>query len=76
MLYPISELYAWVIDDPSKQHGIVAFRLNTGDLAQAVTSEKRLADMMEGSAKAAAKITGLPVKLQRFVLKETVKTLT
>lgn len=68
--YPITELYAWIVDDPTEQHGIIAFELSVG-LAQAVTSKPHIADMMRPSAQAAAQALGLPVKLQRFVLAET-----
>lgn len=70
MNYPITELYAWIIDDPTETHGIVAFELSVG-LAQAVTSKPHIADMMRPSAQAAGQALGLPVKLQRFVLAET-----
>lgn len=74
MSYPITELFAWIIDDPTGEHGIIAFTLE-GDVtkAQAVTSNRRVADRVGIAAKLAAARMGRPVMLQRFVLAETVE---
>lgn len=75
MTYPITELYAWVIDDPSGQHGLIGYRNGSGVLVQCATSERRIADKIEGECQRGARQLGLPVKLQRFVLAETIKEL-
>lgn len=74
MTYPITELFAWIVDDPTEEHGIVAIRV-MGGLGQAVTSKRRIADSMRPDIEPIAKMTDKPVKLQRFVLIETVETI-
>lgn len=73
MTYPITELYAWIVDDPSEQHGIVAFRLGF-NIGQAVTSKRHVAGKLTDAAKRASAETGFPVRLHRFVLAETIET--
>lgn len=73
MPYPITELFAWIIDDPAQEHGVIAFSLNRNlTFAQAVTSERRIADKVKPIAIQAAAVTCLSVKLQRFALVETI----
>lgn len=68
---PIKELYVWVVDDPSAAHGIVVFLMQDGHTGQAVTSKRHIADLLKPQAVVAARLTGLPVQLQRFTLAET-----
>lgn len=70
MTYPITELFAWIVDDPTEKHGIVALHL-MGMPAQAVTSKAHVADLMRPDIEVIAQLAGRPVKLQRFVLAET-----
>lgn len=70
--YPISELFAWIVDDPSEQHGIVAIKV-MGVPMQAVTSKRALAERMKPDIESVTAFTGRPVKLQRFVLAETIE---
>lgn len=70
MTYPITELYAWIVDDPTEEYGIVALHL-AGIPAQAVTSKAHVADLMRPDIEVIAGITRRPVRLQRFVLAET-----
>lgn len=75
--YPIKELYVWIVDDPTGEHGIVAAAVGKGGFAmQAVTSRRRTAEqLMRPIAEDAKQATGRPVKLQRFKLVETIETL-
>lgn len=74
MTYPITELYAWIVDDPAGQHGLIGFQ-HGGPLVQCATSERRIADKIEGECQLAARNLNKPIKLQRFVLAETIKEL-
>lgn len=69
--YPIKDLYAWIVDDPTEEHGIIAIRV-MGGLGQAVTSKRAIADRMKPDAEFIASKVIWPVKLQRFVFVETV----
>lgn len=75
MSYPITELYAWIVDDPSGEHGLIGFRHGGGPLVQCATSERRIADKLENECQQGARNLKLPIKLQRFVLAETIKEL-
>lgn len=72
--YPISELFAWVIDDPSGRLAIMGF--SPGNIPMQAVSSKRT-NMEQAKvaafAKLAAEQTGYPVRLQRFVLAETIQ---
>lgn len=74
MSYPITELYAWVIDDPSCKMGIIAMMPLDGTPMQAVSSKRHVMENEKFVAFAAsvAKSTGYPVRLQRFTLSETI----
>lgn len=72
MTYPIAELFAWIVDDPTEEHGIVAIRV-MGALAQAVTSRRAAAERMQPDMAFVAQQTGCAVKLQRFVFVETIE---
>jgi len=67
----ITELFAWVVDDPSGEHGIIGVQLTHG-IMQAVSSKKRIVEAMRPVAEATSKQLGLPVLLLRFALAETV----
>lgn len=65
--YP--EIYAWVFDDPTGKHGIIAFTdANTGLLMQAVSTKRDLIERARGVAEQAAQMIGLPVQLRRYRL--------
>jgi hypothetical protein len=69
MPYPINEIYAWVIDDPSGTHGILGVQTPELGLMQAVSSKfKNLAseDMLRVATETANNL-GLRVRLVRFV---------
>ena len=69
MMETYPEIYAWVIDDPTGKHGIIAFTdPNTGLLIQAVSTKRDLIKRARGVAEQAAQMTGLPVQLRRYGL--------
>lgn len=73
--YPINEVFAWIVDDATGQHAIMGFRGRDGHTIQAVSSRR---DLMEGAGlvaevEIAAELIGKPIRLQRFVLAETIK---
>lgn len=71
--YPITELYAWIADDPTGAHGIIGVWSPSGLPMQAVSSNpamKAFGDIAQQSAK----IIGRPVELRRFVLAEVLDT--
>ena len=71
--YPITELFVWVVDDPTSRHAVMAVKF-VGDMPmQAVSSTLRRMQRPEilEIAELTARETGLPVRLQRFVLAET-----
>jgi DNA-binding IclR family transcriptional regulator len=76
MTYPITELFAWVIDDETGQHGIVGVAPGFAGGLQAVSSRRDLIDRVKPIAQSAAEATGKTVMLQRFVLAETAEILT
>ena len=67
----ITELFAWVIDDPTGEHGIIGIQGPVG-LMQAVSSRRDKVERMRAVAEQASKQLGLPVLLLRFALAETV----
>lgn len=71
--YPISELFVWIVDDPTSQHAIMGMMTPGGMPMQCVSSKRE--NMARGEVRTVAQLiaedTGLPVKLQRFVLAET-----
>lgn len=66
--YPITELFAWVVDDPTGAHGILGLAGPGGMPMQCVSSRRDLMEGVRGFAEAAARMTGLPVQLRRYVL--------
>jgi hypothetical protein len=67
------EIWAWVVDDPSGQHGIIAFTdSSTGLLLQAVNSKREPLERIRHIAVEAARLTGLPVQLRHFTHMEVV----
>jgi hypothetical protein len=65
----IDQLFAWIIDDDTGTHGILAVMVN-GFPMQAVSSRR---DLMETAtfrtaARNAALVTGCTVELKRFIL--------
>ena len=67
--YPVVELFAWVIDDPSGQHGIMGVMSpRTGLPMQAVSSRRDLMENFRPIAEDSARRLGLPCQLRRFVL--------
>jgi len=71
--YPINELFVWIVEDATRQHGIMGMMTPSGLPMQAVSSKRENMDRMEVREVAAmiAGQVGCPVKLQRFVLAET-----
>ena len=71
--YPINEVFAWVIDDPTGEHAIMGVLAPGGTPMQAISSKRSTMERPELKHIAAltAEDTGLPVRLQRFVLAET-----
>jgi hypothetical protein len=75
MTYPITELFAWVVDDPTGEHGVIGFNMEGGlAFIQAVTSNRAVAEKVGEAAHQAARETGRPLMLQRFILAETIRT--
>lgn len=72
--YPITEIFAWVIDDPSSHMGIIAMMPLDGLPMQAISSKRYVIDnpKFRDFAESVAQQTGYPVRLQRFVLSDTV----
>lgn len=61
------ELFAWVVDDPTGEYGIIAFTdPGTGLLMQCVNSRREPLELMRPIAVQAAKMTGLPVQLRHY----------
>jgi hypothetical protein len=71
--YPINELFVWVVDDPTRQHAIMGMMTPGKTPMQCVSSKRKNMERSEMQlvAAATAEQTGHPVKLQRFVLAET-----
>jgi hypothetical protein len=67
----ITELFAWVVDDETGEHGIMGVAGPNGPM-QAVSSKRRVLEMLRPIAEHVAKETGKPVLLLRFALAETV----
>lgn len=63
--YPITTLYAWIVDDPSGKNGIIGFRMGMNDV-QCASSKRHVMDKMRPEVERAARLLGLPVRLQRF----------
>jgi hypothetical protein len=75
--YPINELFAWVVEDPTGEHGIIGVMSPINGLPmQAVSSrkEKMLRPEYQEIVAQIRKDTGKPVELRRYVLAEVVKT--
>lgn len=73
----ITELFAWVVDDPTGMHGIPATRpvpvkdtagRETLTAMPMVTSKRHVAEKMRPSAMMVAKMIGLPVQLRHFTV--------
>lgn len=66
----ITELYAWIIDDPTGTHCIMGFMFPDGLPMQAVSSKKDLLEkpLFLSIAEETRKQTGYSVTLKRFVL--------
>lgn len=74
--YPVKEVFAWVVDDPTEEHKLFAVLSPHLPLEmQAVSTERRIIDKSRGTAQAAARDINRPIMLQRFVLAETLETL-
>ena len=73
MSYPVTDVFAWVVDDPSEQHKLIGFR-KPGDrfTIQCAASERRLVDQMKPEIESMAVEIGLPIRLKRFTLAETI----
>jgi hypothetical protein len=73
--YPISEVYCWVVDDPTGTHALLGY-LQPGKhiQMQCAGASRSLVERMESEAARLSKELGLPIRLQRFVLAETIKT--
>jgi hypothetical protein len=73
--FRISELWAWTQVDPAdNQEGIIAVNSKQGPLPLIASDRVRLADL-ELFAQMVANQTGREVRLTRFTLAETVRTL-
>lgn len=73
--YPITEIFAWVVDDPSGTHGILG--VIRGDMPmQGISARRELMDTpeMRAVAAGAAQELGLRVHLKRFLLCERLVT--
>lgn len=66
----ITEIYAWIISDPSGNLGLMGFRMPDGQMMQAVSSKRELMQrpLMYEIAKETSRQTGFPVCLKRFVI--------
>jgi hypothetical protein len=75
MSYPIKDLFAWVVDDPSGEHAIMGVMMPTMPM-QAVSSKRANMELSEIAqvAELSAKALGFPVRLQRYTLAETLQT--
>lgn len=71
--YPITELFAWVADDPTGEHGIIGVLAPDRLPMQAVSSRRSSMEKMRNVAQDAAKIIGRPVELRRFVMAEVLE---
>lgn len=74
--YPITDLYAWIIDDPSGVCGLIGTAPSVIGPMQGVTSRLHVAQKLEPIARAAARDTGHTVRLQRFTIAETLMEVT
>lgn len=72
--YPITELFAWVADDPTGEHAVIGVLSPDGLPMQAVSSKRVNMEMMRAAAEQAAKFIGRPVELRRFVAAEVLET--
>lgn len=63
----IKELYAWVVQDPTGKHGVIAFSTDIGEV-QAVASKRSVIDKTKPMVEEAFKQLGItyPVHLVRF----------
>jgi hypothetical protein len=68
----IEELYAWIVDDPTGEHGIIGVLTPSGLPMQAVSSKRHLMERGEFAdvAGRTAKQLGLPVQLVKFTRAE------
>jgi hypothetical protein len=78
MSYPITEIFAWVVDDPTGTHGILGVLSRDGIPMQAVSS--RFSNMIKTEmleiATGVARETGRPVRLVRFTKVDAVVEVT
>lgn len=70
--YPVNEIFAWVVDDPSGTNGILGV-WRMGMPMQGVATRRELMDNteMRATATEAAEALGLRVHVKRFVLAES-----
>lgn len=71
--YPITELFAWIVDDPSREHAIMGVMRPDGLPMQATSSRRDLMEKMRPAAEMIARETGHPVRLTRFIIAEVVE---
>ena len=62
----VTELYAWVVDDPTGKHGIIGWTQRDGIVMQAVSSRRDLIENVRPFAERVARDLGLPVQLRVF----------
>lgn len=72
MTTPITQLFAWVADDPTGTHGILAVMTPGGLPMQAVSSRIDLMAMAKRDVVRIAKEIGCPIQLKRFALVEQI----
>lgn len=73
--YPITTLYAWIVDDPSRTHAIMAVMHPANGLPmQACGSRRELMDnpKMRETMAEAAQITRLPIMLCEFTTRNVI----
>lgn len=75
--YPITDVFVWVVDDPNRVHALLGY-LQPGKTIQmqCAGANLELVERMEREARNLAEELGLTIRLQRFTLAETLKTVT
>jgi len=72
-VYP--ELFAWVTVDPTGRHGMLALtNPDTMETMPTISTKRHVMEAIRDLAVGAAKHTGLPVELRRYVMSEVLET--
>lgn len=64
----VTEVFVWIIDDPSGVHGVAAFTDGNGMVLPMFTTQRRIADKMRGHAEYVSALCGFPIELRHFEL--------